>query len=254
MARNPRISDEDIIRMYKSGMPYKEMVPIVGLSDRAIRNLLYKHGVKMNREQSSGRPRKHKVNEDFFKVWTNEMAWVLGLFITDGCVSNRTHTISIAQKDERVLRLAAKYMDADYVISLPKSTRTTPMFVINLKQDLEKMGIIANKSLTMPFPDVPEGFLPAFIREVIDGDGWVQKKGYVMNVTTGSKAFADGLYQVFSAWKLNTEFTTQISDLGNKIFRVWVKGKDELPKLANIIYNVDVGCDTYKKAYMIQRK
>ena len=39
MPRNPGITDEEIIKMYKSGMSYKEMKPIVGLSDRAIRGL-----------------------------------------------------------------------------------------------------------------------------------------------------------------------------------------------------------------------
>ncbi len=66
MPRNPGVTDEVIIQMYKSGMSFKEMIPIIGLSDRAIRNVLNKHGVGMNREQYSGQPRKHKVNENFF--------------------------------------------------------------------------------------------------------------------------------------------------------------------------------------------
>ncbi|MCC3646117.1 hypothetical protein JGK52_05385 [Cytobacillus oceanisediminis] len=41
--RNPDIDDEQIINMYKSGMSFKEMTKIIGLSDRAIRNVLYKH-------------------------------------------------------------------------------------------------------------------------------------------------------------------------------------------------------------------
>ena len=97
-------------------MPFKEM-KITGLSDRAIRNVMYKHGVEMNREQSSGQPRKHKVNEDFFKVWTHEMAWVLGLFVTDGCINKDNQTISFTQKDERHSSFSCKYMEADLRIS-----------------------------------------------------------------------------------------------------------------------------------------
>ena len=239
MARNPGITDENIINMYKSGMPFKEMVPIIELTDRAIRNVLYKHGVEMNREQSSGQPRKHKVNEAFFKVWTHEMAWVLGMFITDGCVSRNTHSITFSQKDENILRKIAEYMDADFVLAATGKTRQTPTLIINskeIKKDLKELGILDNKSLNVPFPDIPNEFLPSFVRGVIDGDGWVQKTGYVMNITTASIQFAKGLLAIFHSWDLRSEITTEVSKANHKIYRVWVKGKYELPKLAKIIY------------------
>ncbi|QHE52347.1 LAGLIDADG family homing endonuclease [Pontibacillus sp. HMF3514] len=239
MPRNQGMTDEKIIEIYKSGISYKEMERIIGLTSNAILNVVYKHGEKANHKQYAGQPRKHKVNEDFFKTWTHEMAWVLGLFITDGCVT-RYNSISFAQKDERILRLIAKYMDADYVISPPVSTRNTTSLILNskeIKKDLEVLGVVANKSLTIGFPKVPERYLPSFIRGVIDGDGWVQKTGYVMNITTGSSFFADGLLNVFKTWGLRSEITIEESKNGNKMFRVWVKGKSTLPQLANIIYN-----------------
>lgn len=96
--RNPEIDDKQIINMYKSGMSFKEMTKIIGLSDRAIRNVLYKHKIEMNRSRSSGQPRKNMVNEGFFKTWSNEMAWVLGLIITDGCINKTINTITLTQK------------------------------------------------------------------------------------------------------------------------------------------------------------
>ncbi len=257
MPRNPGMDDEAIIKMYKSGMPFKEMVPIIGISERAIRNIMYKHGIEMNRKQFSGQPRKHKVNEDFFKIWTNEMAWVLGLFVTDGHVNNTIHSIAFSQKDETILRLIANLMEADYVLAPTGPTKTTPTLLINskeIKKDLANLGILANKSLTVPFPDVPEEFLPSFVRGVIDGDGWVQKTGYVMNVTSGSRIFAEGLLSVFQSWKLRSEITSVISQTGNSIYRIWVKGKYDLPKLAKIIYNdATDNYISYKKDYMTQR-
>lgn len=256
MTRKPGITDDLIIQMYKNGMAFKEMVPIIGLSDRAIRNVIYKHGIEMNREQFSGQPRKHKVNEDFFKVWTHEMAWVLGLFITDGCVNKQIHNISFSQKDEHILRLIAENMEADYILAPTGPTRHTPTLIINSKEikiDLEKLGITANKSFTVPFPNVPEEFLPSFIRGVIDGDEWVQSKGYVMNITTCSIHFAEGLLSVFQSWMLRSEITTETNQSSNSIYRVWVKVKLELPKLASIIYNNISTCYfSYKKEKMIQ--
>lgn len=258
MPRNPGVTDDAIIHMYKIGIPYKEMEPITGISDRAIRNVLHKHKIPLNREQYSGQPRKNKVNEDFFKVWTHEMAWVLGLFVTDGHVNKSLHTIYFSQKDERILKLIAKYMEADYVMAPTGSTRSTPLLIINskvIKKDLEDLGIIAHKSLTVPFPNVPEDLMASFVRGVIDGDGWVQKTGYVMNVTTGSRIFAEGLLSVFHSWQLRSEITTTVSSASNLIYRVWVKGKNELPKLAKIIYNdaTDDNFIIYKRQRMSQR-
>lgn len=253
MPRNPGMTDEEIIYMYKSEMSFKEMVAIIGLSDRAIRNVLYKHGIPMNREQSSGQPRKHKVNEDFFKIWTHEMAWVLGLFVTDGHVHNKFHSLYFSQKDERILRLVAKYLEADYVLTPFGKTKLIPTMVINskiMKNDLELMGITAKKSLIVPFPLVPEEFLPSFVRGVIDGDGWVQKTGYVMKVTS----LAEGLLNVFKSWSLRSEITVEQTKTGRHIYRIWVKGKHELPKLAEIIYaHCNENCIFHKREKLTLR-
>ncbi|MEO4055125.1 LAGLIDADG family homing endonuclease [Solibacillus sp. CAU 1738] len=248
MPRKPNIEDEDIIAMYEKRMSYKEMMEQTGLSDRAIRNVIKKHNVDI---RPIGQPRKHKVNEDFFKVWSDEMAWVLGILVTDGHINRSTHSIYFSQKDERILKLIATYMAADYVLMPIGTTKTTPTIVINskeIKKDLELIGIKPNKSLTVQFPEVPERYLPSFIRGVIDGDGWVQNKGYVMNVTTASRSFADSLQKVFQSWKLKSEITIEKSQKGNYVYRIWVKGKQSITKLALIIYsNCDESCNYNKK-------
>lgn len=247
--RNPGITDDYLIQLYRNGTSYKEMEKISGLSARAIRNVLYKHKVRVNR---TGQPRKHQVNEKFFKTWTDDMAWVLGLFITDGTMAK--NAIIFAQNDERILKQIAEIMDADYVLGGYGPTKKTHTLIINSKliaDDLRKIGIYENKSLTVPFPNVPNEYLPSFIRGVIDGDGWVQKTGYVMNITTGSNLFAQGLLNVFKSWELRTEITTQNTKKGRPIYRVWVKGKYDLPKLAEIIYkNAKNNYVIYKKERM----
>lgn len=257
MARKSGITDDFIIKMYKSEMTFKEMEEITGITSRAIRNVIYKHSIPMNREQYSGQPRKNRVNENFFKVWTHEMAWVLGLFVTDGHVNNKFHTIYFSQKDERILRLIANYMEADYVLTSFGKTKTTATLIINsriIKNDLAELGIHANKSFSVPFPNVPEEYLPSFVRGVIDGDGWVQKRGYVMNVTSASISFAQSLLMVFKNWQLRAEITEEKTALGKPIYRIWVKGKDELPKLATIIYaHINDNYVYHKKEYMTQR-
>ena len=254
MPRKPGITDEMIIQLYEKGTSTQELIEITGLSDRGIRYVLNKHNVKM---KSVGQPRRHKVNEHFFKVWSDEMAWVLGLFVTDGHVNKSTHSIYFSQKDERILKLIAKYMDAEYVLTPFGKTKTTPTIVINsreIKEDLEQLGITANKSLTLKFPPVPERFLPSFIRGVMDGDGYVEPRGYYMPITSASIDFSNALLSIFKSWELNARLIQEVSKKGREIYRVRVSGKHYLIKLANIIYQNanEENFHIYKRVYLSQ--
>ena len=204
MPRKQNISDNDIIQLYLDGGSSIVLNEYSGLTMRAVRNILHKHSVPIRK---IGQPRKHRLNESFFKQWSNEMAWVLGLIVTDGCLNKDYYTISIAQKDMEFLWKVAKVMDADFILN----KNQTPSLLLNSKvmyKDLEEKGITPNKSLTTKIPDIPEKYVPHFMRGVIDGDGWIQDRGYVMNITTASIDFANGLYNIFNHWHLQTEITT----------------------------------------------
>ena len=111
-----------------------------------------------------------------------------------------------------------------------------------------------DKSLTVGFPDVPEVFIASFVRGVIDGDGWVGRYGYEMHVTSASLDFANGLLAVFLLWRLKAKITSFMGGTGTSIYRIWVNGKSELPKLADLIYanaNFD-DFHVYKRVYMSQ--
>ncbi|GIO22677.1 hypothetical protein J11TS1_12580 [Oceanobacillus sp. J11TS1] len=204
MPRNPGITDEAIIKMYKSGMPFKEMVSRIGISDRSIRNVMYKHGVKMNREQSSGQPRKHKINENFFKTWSHEMAWVLGLFITDGHVNKSTHSIYFSQKDERILKVIATYLDAAYILASTVPTKITtdtsksgnPIYRVwlNGKTELQKLArIIYNHTDTENFLIYKRIYMtqhldnPYYVEDERDVPKWKRKDGKLIHINSGSR-------------------------------------------------------------------
>lgn len=249
MPRKQNISDNDIIQLYLDGASSIVLSEYSGLTMGAVRNILHKHNVPIRK---IGQPRKHRLNESFFKQWSNEMAWVFGLIVTDGCLNKDYYTISIAQKDTEFLRKVAKVMDADFVLN----NNHTPSLLLNSKimyKDLEEKGITPSKSLTTKIPDIPKKYVPHFMRGVIDGDGWVQDRGYVMNITTASTDFANGLYDIFNNWHLQTEITTYKTIKNKPYYRVWVKGKTSIQALAKIIYNDDCDlCLAYKKQRMTQ--
>src|SRR5699024_11991008 len=98
--------------MYLNGHSTKEISDKIGVSTRQVRNILRSKDVTIRgKRRTNGR----KVNEDFFKTWRNEMAYVLGFVITDGTISNSTPTVSPNERyilDE--IRIAR---ESDYVIT-----------------------------------------------------------------------------------------------------------------------------------------
>jgi DNA-binding transcriptional regulator WhiA len=176
-----------------------------------------------------------------------------------GYISSRKSVryLSITQKNISILKMIAAYMDFDFSLIKPGKTLTTPTMKINslkIVNDLAKLGITTKKSHIVPFPDVPKVYLPSFIRGIIDGDGWVQDRGYVMNVTSASVNLAKRLLSVFQSWGLRSEITNEKTKTNRTVYRIWVKGKDDIVKLSEIIYK-DCNDDivSYKKDRMTQR-
>ena len=67
-------------------------------------------------------------------------------------------------------------------------------------EDIIKLGGKYRKSLDCKFPQVPEKYLPDFIRGFFDGDGCIcrgkKSKLYHVTFVSGSRSFADSLLEV----------------------------------------------------------
>jgi len=221
---------DDIIAMYQNGHSTKEISLKHGVTQRGVGYILNQRGITLiGKRRTNG----YKVNDDFFKTWTNEMAYVLGFIFTDGNVSGTT--LSIAQNERYILELIRDVMESDNRITEEENGKNA-IHVLRIHrmvivEDLRKLGVIEGKSRIMSFPEVPTEYLPHFIRGVIDGDGWVHDKGYVMNITNASKSFSYALHNVFDSRGLNGRVTEEAN-----AYRVWVSGKQDVINLADWIY------------------
>src|SRR5690625_6591487 len=87
---------------------------------RGVRYILGKYDVKLRgRRRING----YKVDEDFFKRWSNEMAYVLGFIYTDGSVNSNTLTIS--QNERYILERINEVMASNCVISESDNGKNT---------------------------------------------------------------------------------------------------------------------------------
>jgi DNA-binding transcriptional regulator WhiA len=239
---------DEMVRRYLGGESSEQIAEGSGVSSRQIRNILASNGVEM---RSTRRQPIYEINVDFFKTWSAEMAYVLGFILTDGCVSG--NSFYIAQKEPEILERIGSVMKSNYPIRKnPNGKSYLHTLTVSRKEmveDLAALGIGEKKSLTVGFPKVPAQYVAHFIRGVIDGDGWVQDRGYVANVTSGSKEFADGLCEVLRINGFNTDIQNQ-----SGAWRIWVRGKDDIRRLAEWLY-ADAGVLFLerKRARMAQR-
>ena len=153
--------------------------------------------------QKAGKlPQAYKaINDRFFSAWNPQMAYVLGLIMTDGCLT-KSRVVSLSLNDKELLEKVANAMSSEHTIAASRHQKglyTYSFGRINIVQDLIGLGVSPRKSLNLKFPDVPKEYLRDFVRGVFDGDGSVFYVKLAKNSPlqckffSGSKTFIVGL-------------------------------------------------------------
>lgn len=119
---------------------------------------------------------KHTINSDFFNIFSNEMAYVLGFITADGNIykSKNGYNIQIACDDKDIIdkiklllnsssNIGAKLRN-NGKISYSLRFSDKHMYYDLLYYDLLKLGITPNKSLTITPPIIPKKYLSDYLR------------------------------------------------------------------------------------------
>jgi hypothetical protein len=155
--------------------------------------------IEPRRGRTVGRPPR---TVEFFRVWTPEMAYVLGYWWTDGCMrikhNTGAHEIEIASRDREHLEIIAQAIGEKFFLRkvIPHSETYAVAFCSKeMYRDIQTLGGTPRKSRTIGFPDVPLDRLPHFVRGVVDGDGTLSWNGDrpILQVYSGSPRFLNGL-------------------------------------------------------------
>lgn len=146
--------------------------------------------------------RKYNINQDYFKTWSHNMAYVLGLWFADGCIyGDKMFDITLHKKDKYILKKVAeelKYEGPLYDYVDRQAVRINFSCKV-VYEDIITLGGMERKSLTLKFPEVPKEYLPDFIRGYFDGDGSVMnlKNNRLNSVfTCGNKQFLKSLLKI----------------------------------------------------------
>jgi len=160
---------------------------------------------------------KIEYNEKFFASWFQEMAYVLGILYTDGCLSmsihhgkkvtRRTPIISLAQKERELVAKFLALMDCNAKIHHHKrriyggrvcgAVYYFSLACSAIYPDLLRLGLKSTKSLDIAFPTIPNKYVRHFIRGCWDGDGSVyfekKRRHLTASFYSGSISFIKGM-------------------------------------------------------------
>ena len=162
---------------------------------------------KLSKEQISNiqsqNARKWHINQDYFKTWSHNMAYMLGFWYADGCIyRGKMFDITTQATDKYIIKRFAEELEyegpiIDYVDRQAARLNFSCVVIYN---DLIRLGGSERKSLTIEFPTmVPDEFLSDFIRGYFDGDGCIycKKNGrLITNFCSGSKNFLMSLWEI----------------------------------------------------------
>ena len=158
-----------------------------------------------------GQLREYIVNDNYFKKWSHNMAYILGFWWSDGYLDEKLNIFTLTQnkKDEYLLEQILKEMSSNYSLRTYRNKAgyyyvRTDIRSPSIVSDIVRMGGKQNKSLTIGFPNVPKKYMPDFIRGLWDGDGYVgwiwgdsghRYRKISSSITSGSKKFIVALHK-----------------------------------------------------------
>lgn len=129
MAKLATLTEQDLGRLYrKERKSIQDIADLYGVSRVAIFKKLKKFHIRPRSKslarleaQKKGKvPQQYfQINDKFFSTWSLEMAYVLGLIITDGCISKHG-VISLSMNDKEVLEKVKAAMGSEHHITLSR--------------------------------------------------------------------------------------------------------------------------------------
>jgi len=183
--------EEKIVELYKSGKGQQYCAKAVGISNSLIvKKVLKKYGIKIRTFSESAtlsnKQRKfYRINDEYFKTESSNMAYILGFLAADGTVRKNTNeikvTVSAVDRDFLVMlneELESEYIVKDFITSQGYSASTLAFTSETIKHDLAAYNVVPTKTFNFKFPEkLNKKYWIDFIRGYFDGDGSVSTAG-----------------------------------------------------------------------------
>jgi len=119
--------------------------------------------------------RKYTVNHNYFKKWSGDMAYILGLWFADGHINGNLFTLALHKDEDYLIKEILLKMGANNKLYYTpyKNMCCVYLYSPDITDDVRKIFINEKKYARHKFPYIPKKYLPDFIRGFWDGDGTI---------------------------------------------------------------------------------
>lgn len=130
---------------------------------------------------------KYKINIDFFKRQSSQMAYILGFLLADGRLEPTGISFVVGKKkDKPLLEKINQAMESNYPIEERKDgSFRLRIFNPIIIQDLRRLGCNFGKMKNSTIPNISSQFFRDFVRGYLDGDGWITGDRKDMEISIG---------------------------------------------------------------------
>ena len=173
--------------------------------------------------------RKNKLNEQYFKEIINEeQAYWLGFIMADGCITRHNPKSAYCRLD-----VILKNDDINHLDKLKKAISTEQKIKVkaitdkrgfdtvrcelrvssvDLCNDLNRYGIVPQKTGKETIPDIDKNLVRHFIRGYFDGDGSLTKSNgyYSFKICSSSKKIIDQIIDYFKSIGIELTYQTYL--------------------------------------------
>lgn len=246
--RKSQFNDSEIKEMYEkysSGNTLEDLGKFYKVDSTTISLLFKKYNYKL-RDYSHSK-RKYSLNENYFdEIDTQNKAYFLGLLYADGSndTKNNRITISLQESDKHILESFRTELQTnaplDFLEYSKKKETYSNQYRLNIynkhmSKRLEQLGMVANKSLLLEFPDfLDDNLVRHFIRGFFDGDGHVSNKAYCTNMVS-TYSFCQSVQKILSLINIKSKIcNTWNPETSTRTLRM--TNKESCAKFLDYIY------------------
>jgi len=221
-----------------------ELALILNRTQHSIRTNLRKLGLKYKKCYLGYEESKEELN-NIIRKNPHDFWYIVGFIATDGCVHKKRKTVSIVQKEIKILNKIDIVFQGKCYFSKKRNDLESWKLIINnlyFRDWLIDYGIIPNKSRILKLKKpIPKEYQADFIRGVFDGDGCVGiylkektwKYSFDCSIFNCSKSFVDDIYNIF----INNNLYPNIYKVKKECYKISFTNRENILKFYKWIYS-----------------